>query len=254
MTHDEELPITPRKLSDAVLERLLGMIDDGQLQPGDPLPSERELMSRYKVGRPAIREALQNLKNMGLIDIRHGERARLSARLTPHSLLNRIDRSARYLLRTCPETLESLGEARLFFEIGMVRLAVARASDEDIRCMKEQIERLQSSVGDREAFVKADMAFHTAIASCAGNPLFTALSEFLLTWLFEHHREMLAVPGVEELTIEEHQAIFEEIAARDEEAAVRTLTDHLTRANPRYKQYMKPARGRAKSARQSPAK
>jgi GntR family transcriptional regulator, sialic acid-inducible nan operon repressor len=238
---DQESPIIRRKLSDAVLERLLTMIDSGQIQPGDQFPSERELMARYRVGRPAVREALQTLKNMGMVDIHHGERARLNG-LTPHSLLDLIDRSTRHLLRTCPKTLESLSEARLFFEIGMVRLAVKRGTEEDIQRLGEKMERLRSGAGDREAFVKADMAFHIAIASFCGNPLYTALSEFLLMWLFEHHPQMVAAPGAEEVTIAEHQALFENIIARNEEGAVRTITDHLTRANPRYRQYIEQVR------------
>jgi GntR family transcriptional regulator, sialic acid-inducible nan operon repressor len=233
----DETPIRPRKLSDAVLERLLRLIESGGIRPGDQLPSERELMARYQVGRPAVREALQSLQNMGFIEIHHGERARLND-LTPHSLLYLIDRSTRHLLRTCPQTLESLAEARLFFEIGMVRLAVKRGTELDIRRLEERMDRLRSSLGEREAFVKADMAFHITIASVAGNPLFTALSEFLLMWLFEHHPQMVAAPGAEELTVAEHQALFESIAAGDEEGAVRTITDHLTRANPRYKDYI----------------
>jgi GntR family transcriptional regulator, sialic acid-inducible nan operon repressor len=232
-----ESPIKRRKLSDAVLERLLYMIETGAVQPGDQLPSERELMSRYRVGRPAVREALQTLKNMGLIEIHHGERARLND-ISAHSLLVLIDRSARHLLKTCPQTLESLNEARLFFEIGMVRLAVKRGTAEDVRRLEERMAELRSSVGDRDAFVKADMAFHNTLASFARNPLFEALSEFLLLWLFEHHPQVLAAPGVEELTIAEHQALLDRIAARDEEGAVRTLTEHLTRANPRYKEYI----------------
>ena len=67
------LPIQRRKLSDSVQDRVLSMIKSGDLAPGSPLPSERELMSSFAVGRPAIREALQNLQRMGLVEIRHGE-------------------------------------------------------------------------------------------------------------------------------------------------------------------------------------
>ena len=71
-------PIVRRKLSHEVLDRLVQTIQSGELAPDDQLPSERELMQRYSVGRPAIREAMQSLQRMGLIRIAHGERARVT--------------------------------------------------------------------------------------------------------------------------------------------------------------------------------
>ena len=71
-------PIQKRKLAHDVRERLLGMIESGDLCPGDVLPSEREMMDGLGVGCPAIREAMQALERAGLIQIRHGERARVA--------------------------------------------------------------------------------------------------------------------------------------------------------------------------------
>ena len=70
-------PIVRRKLSDEVFDRLKAMIVSGERGPGETLPSERELMARFGVGRPAIREAMQALANLGLVTIHHGERARV---------------------------------------------------------------------------------------------------------------------------------------------------------------------------------
>ena len=61
--------IVRRKLSDEVFDRLKTLIASGELQPGDAMPSERELMERFGVGRPAVREAMQQLSNMGLLTI-----------------------------------------------------------------------------------------------------------------------------------------------------------------------------------------
>lgn len=75
MTNTEK-PLQRRKLSDEIQERLLELIKLEGLQPGEVLPSERELMRQYKVGRPAIREAMQNLQRMGLVSIKHGGKPR----------------------------------------------------------------------------------------------------------------------------------------------------------------------------------
>jgi DNA-binding FadR family transcriptional regulator len=77
--------IAKRKLSDEVFERLKRLIVEGEKPPGSLMPSERELMTRFGVGRPAIREAMQQLEGMGLVAIHHGERARV-LELTPEGL------------------------------------------------------------------------------------------------------------------------------------------------------------------------
>jgi DNA-binding FadR family transcriptional regulator len=229
--------IVRRRLSDEVLDRLLAIIKSGQIAPGEQLPSERELMAKYGVGRPAVREALQSLEGMGLIDIHHGERARLTT-LSPRTIFDLIDRSARHLLQTSPQTYENMSEARLHFEAGMVRLAVARRDEEDLRRLRSAFDHLKTCVGDRKAFVSADMAFHTLIASFSKNPLYAAISEFLLRWLFDHYPRLVSAPGAESLTVAEHEIIYERMAARDEEGAVKAMTDHLTRANSLYRKYL----------------
>ena len=71
-------PIQRRKLSQQVYDRLIALIDSGRIAPGEQLPSERELMEPYGVGRPAMREALQSLERAGIVTITHGERARVA--------------------------------------------------------------------------------------------------------------------------------------------------------------------------------
>jgi GntR family transcriptional regulator, sialic acid-inducible nan operon repressor len=73
-------PVQRRKLFQEVLDRLLERIRAGEFAPGDQLPSERDLMQSYAVGRPAVREALQALERDGIVSISHGERARVVCR------------------------------------------------------------------------------------------------------------------------------------------------------------------------------
>lgn len=191
-------------------------------------------MEEYGVGRPSVREAMQRLATMGLVEITHGERATVKA-IDARDMLGQIDRSARHLLLSSPNTLEHLKEARLMFEVGMVRIAAAKATDTDLEDLAAGIERLVESQGEPEAFVLADIDFHIAIAGVSGNPIYTALSESMLSWLAEFHQELLRVPGAEQVTIREHRRILKHIKARNGVAATKAITDHLTRANKKYR-------------------
>ena len=82
-------PIRRRKLYEEVVVRLEAMIHEGELNPGDLLPSERELMLHFGVGRPAIREALFALHRMGLVIVANGERPRVSSP-TPKTMLGEL--------------------------------------------------------------------------------------------------------------------------------------------------------------------
>jgi DNA-binding FadR family transcriptional regulator len=226
-------PITRRKLSDEVAERLLQDIQSGRWGTGDKLPPERALMELYGVGRPSVREAMQRLANMGLVDINHGERATIKA-LDARDMLGQMDWSARHLLQSSPGTLEHLKEARLMFEAGMIRIAAARASTDDLDALRDCIERQEQSFGETGTFVRADIDFHIAIASVSGNPIYSALSESMLNWLAEFHQELLRVPGAEQVTVREHRRILKHISAHDAAAATKAMSDHLTRANKKY--------------------
>ena len=95
--------IVRRKLSDEVFDRLLREIETGGYAPDAHIPSERELMAAYGVGRPAIREAMQRLEKLGLIVITHGERARV-AQPTVAEVIGQIEHASRHILGTQPQS------------------------------------------------------------------------------------------------------------------------------------------------------
>lgn len=235
--------IRRRKLSDEILDRLLQLIEGGEVAPGGFLPSERDLMTRFGVGRPAIREALQALAAMGITQIQHGERSRRLS-LGPRAILERIDRSVRHMLQTSPELRSPLQEARLSFEVGMVRLATRSAKDKDVAALRTALERQRAARGDAALFVAADIAFHNAIASISGNPIYAAVSQALLQWVFELWPRLLRAPGVEDLTLQEHEAVLDAISSKNEDGAARALAAHLLRSNLLYESHGGKARRR----------
>ena len=239
--------IQRRKLSDEVRRRLLDMIESGELPPGSFMPSERELMARYQVGRPAVREAMQSLETMRMVSIRHGERARVVP-LTPRSMLAQMHQTTRHLLATSPETRKHLEAARQMFETGMVRRAAEAATAADLDRLRSVLEEMRAEVRNPARFVAADIRFHNLLAEMSGNPILQAVSEALLQWLFEFHSELLRFPGHEDVTLADHQEIYERVAERDAEGAERAMIDHLTRVNVQGRR-----RSRAKTRRLSGA-
>jgi len=230
---DTTEPITKKRLSDEVFERLRRMIAEGELKPGGLMPSERELMTRFNVGRPTIREAMQQLESMGAVEISQGERARV-LQLTPYSLMKQVDQSAQMMLSLSSDSLEHLKSARIFFERGMVREAALKAKDGDLMVLRNTLEDQRKAVGDADRFMAADMRFHTQIAAISNNPIFTAVSEAMLGWLKVYHSELLHWTGKEKYTLAEHEEIISHLAANDPEAAEAAMVKHLERSRALY--------------------
>jgi DNA-binding FadR family transcriptional regulator len=226
--------IQGRKLSEDIRERLLKRIRRGEFAAGDPLPSERELMRAYEVGRPAIREAMQDLQRMGLLEIRHGRRARVAAPSIGR-VVDEIGETIRHLLSSSAANLEHFKEARFIFEMEMVRLAARKRSTSDIARLRALLEAQKDASSDLERFVSHDGAFHREIAAISGNPIFPALMEAIFKWLAATYRGAVSVPGLEKLTLHEHGQILDGIVSGNPETAARHMADHLNRANELYR-------------------
>ncbi|MFK8034239.1 MAG: transcriptional regulator NanR [Hyphomicrobiales bacterium] len=217
------------KLSDQVFERLREMVASGELVAGDIVPSERALMDKFGVGRPAVREALQSMQSKGLITITHGERSRVNA-LTAGVAFNQLDDIAKLLLSSEPVNIDYLKQIRHILELGTVRLAAENCTSKDASDLAEIIETQRLQLGKAEAFMKADIAFHTRLAKITGNPLIHSITEMMLTWLFEYHSSLLLWSGQEQTTLDEHSVILEFLVSNDANGAARAMEDHLNRS------------------------
>lgn len=229
-------PLRRRKLADEVEARLLALIRKRRLRPGDALPSERELMARYGVGRPAIREAMQRLERMGLVEIRHGERARVAAP-TIGQAIGQIGETIHHLLAHSPASLEHLKEARATFEKETARLAACRRTPAQVARLRELLGEQERARHEPEAFTALDGELHREIAAISGNPIFPAVVEAVFSWLSRYHLRLVRVRGAEFLTLAEHRAIIDAIEAGDGEAAAAAMHAHLVRANALYRHF-----------------
>ena len=215
------------------MDRIVAGIKRGELTPGDPLPSERELMGLYSVGRPAIREALQYMSRIGLIALIPGERARVASP-SYSNLMQTVALTTSGILHSSDQSLEELKEARLLFEMQMVKLATERATEEDIARLDKRHRQHLGSLSDLSQFQHHDMMFHREIAQITRNSIFPALSEALIGWLGEFYQHLVRLKGAEEITLTEHEAILNGVKSGDPALAETAMRAHLTRANSLY--------------------
>lgn len=217
--------IKRRKVHEDVADQIEAAIVNGTFSEGDNLPSERELMESFAVGRPAVREALLLLERTGLVQLTTGGRARV-IRPTFAVLINQLAGTARHFLAT-PGGEESFQDARRLFEAAIARNAAEVATDEDIVKLNAALDANRAALDDMGAFERTDVAFHFALASIGKNPVFAALHSGIVDWLSLQRHISLRVEGAAERALQSHEAIFLAVANRQPEAAWQAMDQHL---------------------------
>ena len=217
-------PVRRRKLYEEIVDRLEALMLDGTLAPGDQLPSERELMVTFQVGRTAVREALFALSRMGLISLQNGERA-VVTKPTASGLLEEFAPSVKHMLQTS-EGIRHFQDARALFEIAIARHAAEHATPDDDARLTAALQKNKTSLGNTPAFVETDIAFHLVLAEIPRNPIFTSLHAAMAGWLKEQ-RFMTGDPTSQGRAVRAHARICKAVLARDPDAAERAMKQHL---------------------------
>ena len=226
----KHLNLTPPQLfslKEQVEQALMRLIDDGELRPGDRLPSERELSEQLRVSRGTVREAVQFLRTLGLVDVRHGAGTFVS-HASGHPELLRAgwrDWTARHATR-----VRDLFEVRKGLEALGAELASIRQAPAGIAKMEAALQQIASAAeaGDVTALVQADVRFHQGLGEASGN---TALLELVSVIGDQLVRERAAVldMGSEraERSLEECSDILEAVRAGEPSLARTALIRHL---------------------------
>ena len=220
-------PLARKKLSEMVEEELEQMIRRREFGEGEQLPSERELMAFFNVGRPSVREALAALKRKGLVQINNGERARVS-RPSADTIIGELSGMAKDFLAH-PGGIAHFEQLRLFFESSLVRYAAENATEEQIDLLAKALEINSQSLDNNTLFIRSDVDFHRVLAEIPGNPFFMAIHVALLDWLIAARptvpdRELFEHNNV---SYQQHIAIVDAIRRRDPDEADRALQSHL---------------------------
>jgi GntR family transcriptional repressor for pyruvate dehydrogenase complex len=221
-------PLDRRTLAQEVRERLLEAVRSGEFVPGAVMPSERSLCEEFGVARTSVREAIQGLVSLGVLE-RRGNRTIVTERL-PEMLPTLDGNSHQRSLK-----VRELFEVREAMELPIAKLVAQRGSDEDIHDIVQMVCRFKSTM-DVEEFRSLDRAFHWALARACGNELLTELYGKVLDRLFQSEDfatpltarvNSRAVRVIVRDSCAAHRAIADALQRRDVEAVARAVESHL---------------------------
>lgn len=218
-------PLRPQPLKEQVLEQLRALIDGGALKPGDQLPSERELSEELQVSRGTVREAVQFLGALGLVEIRHGQGTFVRATLANPEV---HDEWRAWTLRNTGR-IRDLLEVRRGLESFAAELAAQRRGANELRTLEETLAEMRAALssGDVPALVQCDVNFHHSVCAAAGNPALVELADVLGQRLLRERAATWDVPGRPQRSLEEHTAIFNAVSSGDAAGARVSLIAHL---------------------------
>jgi GntR family transcriptional repressor for pyruvate dehydrogenase complex len=216
-------PVSRQKTYEIVAERLLGLISSRHLGPGDAVPSERELVQLYGVGRSSIREALRMLESKGVI------KNSGNGTFAVAEFANTLNDSLSFLVSVEEADYGELFEVRRILEGEAAALAASRRGDDEVERMAAAIAEMESALDSEEGFITADLRFHLTIAQASGNRLIALLMEAIRSLLQRSLSSAYHIPGSPESAVVLHRLILEAIAARRPEEARQRMQEHVSR-------------------------
>ena len=215
--------IAQKRLPDVIAEQIVEGIRREGLKPGDRLPPEQELARQLGVGRTSVREGLQKLQTLGIVDVHKGRGAFVSEPTE--------DGATQAFARWTSDhafAIEELIEVRMALEAQAAGLAAVRA---DLDQVSEIEKRCREDVAvdptNLALMVASDERFHKAIFQASGNQLLAALYDQLVPEVLEFRRKTLALPHAPRRSVAGHISIAKAIRQHDPTAARRVMIDHL---------------------------
>lgn len=224
-------PVKTKRIYEEIVDQISDLMAEGNLRPGDKLPSERDLAERLQVSRASVRDAIRALEIMGLIEIRPGEGTFVkdsgpSEIIQPLAMFIAVERSAFF----------EIYEVRKILETATARLAAGRVEPEELSRIEDAYKGMLRcfSSSDPEQGEIYDAQFHYAIAEAAHNnllmKLMNTISETFHKSISTARQQLYLTPGNAETLLEQHGLVLNAIRTGDGETAAREMLHHLNYA------------------------
>lgn len=193
-----------------------------KLQPGDKLPSERDLAEMLSVSRSSIRDAIRSLELMGMVEPRQGT-GTIVREISADSLVNPLANA----LKRKEELIGELLDFRRMLEPPLAARAATHVSADEIAEMEEILERQEQKVSSGESAIAEDSEFHYAIALASGNSVVLKVLDTLMDLLRDTRERSLQVDGRPPKSLAGHRRILSAMKKHDAVAAESAMRRHI---------------------------
>lgn len=220
-------PVGRRRISDDIAAQIAEMIQAGRLSVGDRLPTEAEMVGTFNAGRSAVREAIAQLREAGLVETRHGIGAFVCSPVAAGGF--KIDPN----LLTSQEILRQVLELRMEIEVAGAAMAARRRTIQQLQEIGSAFATVQLALESGTAAIDEQRSFHQLVATATNNPYFRDLMRFLYERIDVGIARNLAssvlrADGPQQIE-RELRAILESIRIGDPDKARRAAWNHLLR-------------------------
>jgi len=218
--------IRPRTISEEIVKQLKDLIFEGKLMPGEKMPPERELAKSLNVSRVSLREALNNLQGMGLLEIQQGNRTFVRP-ITTRSIHDPLVAFS----KNGPSNILKLLEIRKYLEVGSASLAAERATSEEIQQLEKILIEMEEDLKRNHLGAKSDFDFHSAIVGATHNEAYIHIMQTLYDLLQEDLRiaygDIFRKRDKRKKLLLQHQDMLKAIRDHDPEKASKEALIHL---------------------------
>jgi GntR family transcriptional repressor for pyruvate dehydrogenase complex len=190
------------------------------------------MMALFGVSRTPIREAMQSLNLLGVVDIS----PRRGATVRALGLESVVDLAMLSGSMASQRSVADMFAFRYAVEGAIAELAASNISAPQVRVLRSLLAENRAAVrrGEREETQQVDVLFHEAIAGASGNVVFKSVAMALNGLQVELRRVIAGIPGASQAALAEHNAIFAAIARHDGQAARLAAEAHILQTRSRY--------------------
>jgi GntR family transcriptional regulator, transcriptional repressor for pyruvate dehydrogenase complex len=221
----ELAPMQVPKASDVLADELRERILRGEFPEGTALPPERELVTRTRMSRTTVREALRILEVQGLVRIKTG---RAGGAFVQRPGQESIASSVSLLIRGRHIRMKALLETREAIEPACAQLAATYRTDSDVETLERANDAISVDTGSLADFLQANVDWHIAVAVASHNELLTGFMSSLSRAIYASTDNKGFIDAdVRRATLQAHRRITEAIRDQDPEAAVRRMKRHV---------------------------